>query len=131
MDYVNKDLPADSKILFLWEPRGYYCQPPALPDATLDNLAQLRAAHGSDAAALDALESGGFTHLLLYRTGLEFLKGATSRPPTLSSLLGRSQPEEPLYPLAAEDLALLEDLLARSQLDMDVGGVYEIHRLPW
>ncbi len=130
MRRLNEQLPAESRTLFLWEPRGYYCRHPAQPDATLDALAQLRAGHSSASAALAALRAAGFTHLLLYRAGLEFLCQPTPRPPTLDSLLGQSLPQQSLYPLTDDDLRFLDDLLAQCRMVADLGGVYEIYRLP-
>jgi len=130
MRQLNERLPAASRTLFLWEPRGYYCQQPAQPDATLDNLAQLRVGHPTAQAALTALRAEGFTHLLLYRAGLEFLRRPTPRPPTLNSLLGQSPPQQSLYPLTHDDLRFLDDLLAHCQRVADLGGIYEIYRLP-
>jgi hypothetical protein len=130
MGYVSDRLPAQAQLLFLWEPRGYYCQRPAQADATLDNLAQLRVAHGRAEDAQAALQADGFTHLLLHRAGLEFIKEPTPRPPTLSTLLGQPPPEESLYPLTDNDLRFLDDLLAHCQIVGNVGPFYEIYQLP-
>jgi hypothetical protein len=130
MRYVNDRLPGQARLLFLWEPRGYYCLPSARADATLDNLAQLRVAHGEAQVALAALQADGFTHLLLHRAGLEFIQGPTPRPLTLSSLLGQPPPEESLYPLTDDDLHFLDDLLAHCQMAGNVGTFYEIYQLP-
>jgi hypothetical protein len=130
MRHINDRLPAQARLLFLWEPRGYYCQRPTRADATLDNLAQLRVAHGKTEDALAALQADGFTHLLLHRAGLEFIQEPTPRPPTLSSLLGQPPPEESLYPLTLDDLRFLDDLLAHCQIVGNVGTFYEIYQLP-
>ena len=50
--YVNDRLPANSNILFLWEPRSYYVQRNVQPDVILDALAHLRwQYHDPDAIA--------------------------------------------------------------------------------
>lgn len=130
MRHVNDQLPAQAQILFLWEPRGYYCQPPTLADTTLDNLAQLRVAYGEAEDALAAQQAGGFTHLLLHRAGLEFIQGPTPRPLTLSGLLGQPPPEQSLYPLTDDDQRFLDDLLALCQMVGNAGTYYEIYQLP-
>jgi hypothetical protein len=130
MRQINDRLPAQARLLFLWEPRGYYCQRPARADVTLDNLAQLRVAYGKAEDALTALQADGFTHLLLHRAGLEFIEGPTPRPPTLSSLLGKPSPEQSLYPLTDDDLRFLDDLLTHCQMVENVGIYYETYQLP-
>ncbi len=130
MDEIDSRLPAGAKLLFLWEPRAYYCAPPALADATLDNLSQLRLAYGRVDAALDALRAAGFSHLLLYRSGMEFLRQPTVPPPTFTSLWRPTEAEESYYPLVEEDLLFLEELLARCQPVGGVGEAYQVYRLP-
>ena len=120
----------DTRFLFLWEPRGYYAPRLAQADPTLDNLAQLRLAHGSPDAALAELRAQGFTHLLFNRAGLEFLSSPTPHPPTLRSLMGQSSAEQSYYPITDEDRRFLQVLLSRSQLEESIGDNYEIYRLP-
>ena len=121
---------ADARFFFLWEPRGYYAPRLAQADPTLDNLAQLRLAHGSPDAALAALRAEGFTHLLFNRTGLEFLSGPTPHPPMLSALTGESPAEQSYYPITDEDRSFLQALLSSSQLEESIGDTYETYRLP-
>ncbi len=121
---------ADTRFYFLWEPRGYYAPRLARADPTLDNLAQLRLAHGSPDAALAALQAEGFTHLLVNRAGLEFLRGPTPDPPTLSNLMGKPPAGQSYYPITDEEMRFLEALLARSRLEESVGDIYEIYQLP-
>jgi hypothetical protein len=130
MHFTNDRLPVSSRVLYLWEPRGYYGQSQALDEPTLDNLSQLRVKHGDATEALPALRADGFTHFLLFRSGLEFLQAPTGRAPTLGSLVGNPLPEEMLYPLSDSDLAFLEALIALSQGIADLGGAYEVYQLP-
>lgn len=130
MQQTSAALPTDSQMVFLWEPRGYYYEHPALPDATLDNLAQMRVAYGDADTAAAALRKEGATHLLLYRSGLEFLGSPAARPPTLGSLLHPSPPENSPYPLNDEDLRFLEELLALCRLVSQAGTFYEVYQLP-
>ena len=130
MRFTNSQLPSGSRAMYVWEPRGYYGQPQALTDATLDNLSQLRVKHGDVEQALDSLRAEGFTHLLLYRSGMEFFQAPTARAPTLGSLLGDPLPEQMFYPLTNSDQVFLEGLIEQSQQIEDFGGVYEIYQLP-
>jgi hypothetical protein len=130
MCYTDEGLPADARLLFLWEPRGYYAQRPTQADPTLDNLAQLRLAWGSPDAAVAGLQAKGITHLLFYRAGLEFLRGPTPRAPTLGSLAGTPPDEHSYYPITDQDVGFLEALLTRCQLQESIGDGYEIWRLP-
>ena len=130
MRFTNDHLPAQSRAMYMWEPRGYYGQSQALADPTLDNLSQLRVKHGDVEQAFAALRAEGFTHFLLHRSGLEFLRAPTSRAPTLGCLTGNPPPEQMLYPLVDSDLSFLDALIDRSQRVADLGGAYEIYQLP-
>jgi hypothetical protein len=130
MRFASNRLPAGSRMVYLWEPRGYYGQAQDLADATLDNLSQLRVRYDDAGQAVTALRADGFTHVLLHRSGLEFILGPTSRPPTLNSLAFEPKLVQSLYPLTDADLQFLEDLLGRCSVDGDVGGSYQLYRLP-
>jgi hypothetical protein len=131
MRFINNRLPVGSRTVYLWEPRGYYGQSQDLADPTLDNLSQLRVNHHEDVeAALIALRAKGISHLLYYRSGMEFLQDPTLPPPTLISLFGPAQWERSLYPLTDADLQFLEDLLSRCSVDGDLSGVYQFYGLP-
>ncbi|MGQ9599945.1 MAG: ArnT family glycosyltransferase [Anaerolineae bacterium] len=130
MSYINNHLPGDTRIFFLWEPRGYYCSRAAQADATLDNLAQFRLVYADPSEALTALRAQGFTHLLFYHAGLAFLQGPTPRPPTLSHFFGSSLPTESYYPIAQADLSFLDVLLDHCWMVKDMVGIYELYRIP-
>ncbi len=66
-------LPAGSRVLFLWEPRTYYSPVPAYPDAILDNWPHAVSQLENAAQIADRWRSQGFTHILLYRSGLDFI----------------------------------------------------------
>jgi hypothetical protein len=75
MRMVNRRVSETGRILFLWEPRSYYCLLPAQPDPILERWAWLRHQHGDDLDGMaDALWKEGYTHLLLYRDGLELAR---------------------------------------------------------
>jgi hypothetical protein len=87
-------------------------------------------AYGQAEEALVALRAEGFSHLLLYRAGLEFLQGPTPRPPTLSSLLGQRPRDRSLYPLTPEDLEFLDSLLAGCRRVGNLFQAYEVYQIP-
>lgn len=130
MRYVSEQLPADSHLLFFWEPRAYYAQPAAQGDTALDHLPQLRLAHPSAAAALSELRGQGITHVVYYRAGLELLSAPTARAPTLGTLFGRPPAEHSFYPIDPDDREYLAQLLSRCQLVQRLGDSYEVYRLP-
>ena len=72
-------LPEDAKIYFLFEPRSYYMSRTVQPDAILDNLAQKIYLYGDSDGILDSWLEEGFTHVLIYRRGVDFLKGNTHK----------------------------------------------------
>jgi 4-amino-4-deoxy-L-arabinose transferase-like glycosyltransferase len=81
MDLINERVPADGRVLFLWEPRSYYCQRAVQPDAILERWAWLRSRYGDDLEGTALfLEQEGYTHVLLYRGGLELVVGAQLDP---------------------------------------------------
>jgi hypothetical protein len=71
-----RDIPQSSKVLMLWEARDYYCQPACVPDPFLDNWRRL-ASQASNVATPEiaaGLAKQGFTHVLYYKTGADFVK---------------------------------------------------------
>ncbi len=73
IQFVNRQLPADARVLFLWEPRSYYAQRSVQPDAILDLFAHART-QARDADALAALwRQQGYTHILVSRGGLDYM----------------------------------------------------------
>ncbi len=65
-------LPGD-KIFFLFEPRSYGVQREVLPDAILDHWAWYLHRYGSSESVLRTLQVEGYTHVLLYRWGMDFV----------------------------------------------------------
>jgi hypothetical protein len=106
-------LPPSARVLFLWEPRTYYSPRPAYPDAILDNWAHAVHQFGSARDAAQQWQSEGYTHILLYRRGLDFVMRTGLDPLTpytlseLKVLLGEyaermefaAEPEYELYAL--------------------------------
>jgi len=80
--YINENLPPSAKILFLWEPRSYYCQRDCWPDALLDKFKHLTYKYHDAEGIAEYLHREGVTHLLLYQTGLEYILEAQFDPIT-------------------------------------------------
>lgn len=73
MQRVNQ-LPSGSRVLMIWETRSYYCQPICTPDEVLDRW-RTDIAHLKDPqAVLQSWRAAGFTHILYYRLGANFLE---------------------------------------------------------
>jgi hypothetical protein len=67
-------LPAGSQVLMIWETRSYYCQPGCTPDEVLDRW-RTDIDHLKDPqAVLQSWRAAGFTHILYYRLGANFLE---------------------------------------------------------
>jgi hypothetical protein len=77
IDAVN-ELPSDSVVLFLWEPRTYYCEVSCLLDGKLFNWWYLRRAGGNSNAIAEILQRKGITHILIYDAGLDLFKTLTT-----------------------------------------------------
>lgn len=69
--WVNANLPKDARVVMLWETRAYYLERATQPDAILDRFAHLQFLYNGDADAIaDEWRRAGYTHVLLYREGL-------------------------------------------------------------
>jgi len=71
MQAVN-DLPEDSRILFLWEARAYYCALDCSPDVVLDRWWHLRRTISDLAGISRWMQDQGYTHVLVYDIGVNF-----------------------------------------------------------
>lgn len=109
MRAVN-DLPPEARVLMLWEPRSLNCLPRCIPDEILDRWLEARARRASPAQLLASWRAAGYTHLLFYRFGAEYLR------------------HDPRY--TAEDWRTLEDLLARLPIQTDLNQVYTLYLIP-
>jgi hypothetical protein len=93
--YVNDQLPANSNILFLWEPRSYYMKRNVQPDVILDAWAHLRWQYHEPDSIAAALRNASYTHLLLSREGLDY------------------ELQTGYDPISIEDVNLIKELLSR------------------
>lgn len=114
MERVN-ELPAGSRVVFLWEPRSYLCEVDCRPDALLDRFLHHTHYLDHDAGEIaDAWRSQGMTHVLLYQDGLEHIVEAGFDPVTDEDLtVLRQLQEEALTPVADWDGAYLLYALER------------------
>ena len=68
------NLPPDSYVLNLWEPRGFYCMPVCLADHWIDRWYLDRRKLGDEQKILESWREEGFTHILLHRAGMKFIQ---------------------------------------------------------
>jgi hypothetical protein len=105
-----QDLPAGSRVLMLWEPRSFYCQPKCIPDEVLDQWRHTRQTVGEPVKIVQSWRDKGYTHLLYYRFGADFVRS-----------------NDPSYQNA--DWVALDDLRAHLGSPVDFGGAYELYSL--
>jgi hypothetical protein len=110
-----RELPVGSRALMLWETRSFYCWPVCEPDETIDRWLRERYGDGSASPRtpeeiLRAWKQAGYTHLLYYRLGADFIRS-------------QSLDYQPA------DWQALDDLLARLSPVKDFGDAYTLYRL--
>lgn len=112
MDRLNQTVPSEAVVLFLWEPRSYFCQVDCRPDSILDRLAHDQHQHGTPAEMVQAWREAGISHVLLSRQGFEFVQQEAS---------------EPVSPAAVAAWPVIE---ARYLHELwDIGGGYQLYQL--
>jgi hypothetical protein len=84
-------LPQGSRVLMLYEPRGFYCWPRCLPDESLDRWPVDWMAYGSPEAVLRTWHELGFTHVQVFQAGVAFLRQDPYRPYPQSIIEGLDQ----------------------------------------
>jgi 4-amino-4-deoxy-L-arabinose transferase-like glycosyltransferase len=109
MEQINRELPPEAVVVFLWEPRSYYCQRDCRPDSILDEFPHLVHQYGSAAAIAGHWRDIGVTHVLIHRDGLRFVQNES--------------PDSMDWPVLA---ALQADFLAQTA---DVFGAYQLYQL--
>jgi hypothetical protein len=111
MTAVN-DLPPDSRVVFLWEPRSYACQVDCWPDALLDRFLHLTHLYPDARAIAQAWREEGVTHVLLYQLGMEVII------------------EDKFDPVRPHDLAILDDLQSHHLSSIgEWGDAYVLYEL--
>lgn len=103
-------LPADSSVLMLWEGRGLYCQPRCDSDELLDRWLSDLSQHGEAGALLAEWSRQGYSHLLYYRLGAEFIQRSDSR-------------------YRESDWTVLHQMLDGLELVKDLNGDYQLYEI--
>jgi hypothetical protein len=111
LDEIEK-LPESSKVMMFYEPRGYGCVPKCDPDEILDRWKTENIRYENFQTMEKAWRESGFSHLLVYTIGVEFLRGDN----------------DPHHPIS--DLQALDTYLATLKTPLDIGGVYALYTIP-
>ena len=106
-----RQLPIGDRTLLLFETRSLYCMPRCAPDEILDRWKRDRAALQDAELIRQSWLKAGFTHVLFYRTGADFLVEA----------------KDPHHTQA--DLDALKAFLNTLPAPVDFGGVYQLYSL--
>jgi len=105
-----RNLPKDSLVLNLWEPRGFYCHPICVADTWIDRWYLDRQKYKDEERILESWWDEGFTHVLLHKAGMKFIQENDDR-------------------YSEEDWEVLESLLTRLNLVESFGDGFELYRL--
>lgn len=106
-----RSLPPGSRTLMIYEPRAFYCLPACKPDENLDRWRRDWTRFADFSVIRRQWQNEGFTHLLVFRLGVEFMKD-------------NPDPKHPLPSLLA-----LEAFLDTLPILEDIGGVYQLYTL--
>jgi hypothetical protein len=106
-----KDLPMGSRVLMLYEPRGYECVPLCDPDEILDQWKVSLTRFENNSEILNSWQEAGYTHLLVYVKGMDFLRD-------------EPDPHHPVY-----ELDSLDEFLDNLSDPIDFGGWYSLFDL--
>jgi hypothetical protein len=107
MDAI-RELPHGSKILMLWEPRGYYCIPNCDSDEVIDRWRVDFNRYKNESSILDAWREAGFSHLLFHNSGADFIRSDDDR-------------------YTQHEWDALDILLSKLPLEQEFGGVYTLY----
>ena len=110
MDQIT-ELPGSSRVLMLYEPRGFECILKCDPDEILDNWKVTLVHNHSNELILQNWRSQGFTHILVYNKGIEFLR----------------TDNDPHHPVT--ELDALENFLKDLPKPIDYGGWYSLYKI--
>lgn len=100
-----------SKVLMIYEPRGFGCIPNCDPDEILDHWKVIYHQIDTNEKIISAWLNDGFTHLLVYTKGIEFLR----------------ENYDPHHP--ENELDALEELLTSIHLTENYGDWYKLYEL--
>lgn len=105
-----KSLPASSKILMLWEPRGLYAPLNAQADLWIDRWCTDRRELQTTKAILNRWKQEDFSHVIIFKRGIELI---------------RPKPGE----ASSADWIILQDLLASLPKPSSIGTDYLFYNL--
>ncbi|MCB0162662.1 MAG: hypothetical protein KDI79_00460 [Anaerolineae bacterium] len=97
MQQLNTDLPSESTVVFLWEPRSYYCRLDCRPDSILDTFPHLVYQYRTAEAIAQSWHDAGVTNVLIHRNGLQFV--LNDRPETIDTEVLSALEENYLQPV--------------------------------
>jgi hypothetical protein len=75
-----QSLPASSRVLMLWETRGFACWPRCDSDEVIDRWYDDFHFYREPELVLSAWKDQGYTHLLVYQAGADFVRASDPRP---------------------------------------------------
>jgi hypothetical protein len=110
IDEINL-LDESEKVLFLYEPRGFGCIPKCDPDEILDHWKVTFHEFTSNEEIISKWKNEGFTHILVYTKGMEFLR----------------EEQDPHHPPI--ELDALEKLTTSFSLVANYGDWYKLYSL--
>ncbi|MBN1310567.1 MAG: hypothetical protein JXB30_04040 [Anaerolineae bacterium] len=105
MQHINNELPKDARILFLWEPRIFYCRRYCIPDSLLNQWWHDRQLEPEPRKVAQGWREQGITHVLVWDAGMESLVSDE-----LGNELIEPQDVTALEIVRREDLELIWDL---------------------
>ncbi len=105
------NLDPDQKVLMLYEPRGFGCIPICDPDEILDQWKVAFHEFDTEDKILASWKNNGFTHILVYKKGMDFLR----------------EDADPHHP--PQELDALEKLTHRLKLVSNYGDWYMLYSL--
>jgi hypothetical protein len=108
--FAIRQLPPGARALMLWEPRSLYCLPDCSPDEILDRWRGDLRTWGDPQAVLGAWREAGYTHLLFYKTGADFVRQEDSR-------------------YTPQEWQALDELLAGLPAPQQFGEAYALYRI--
>ena len=102
LSYVNTNLQASARVLFLWEPRSYYCERSCLPDVVFDHFSQLAAENSTADQICESLRDQEVSYVLVNRRWLNVQAQDSLLKPAELELFGDFE-QRCLVPLYVDD----------------------------
>lgn len=122
MQQVNT-LPKEARVLFLWEPRTFYCERHCIPDSLINQWWHDRQLEPDPRKIPDGWREQGITHVLVSDWGMDFLLREEEKFGSLSQT-----DVDALGEVRQEDLALLWDFVSTGP-DGKRQVIYSLYRI--